>query len=67
MRRPTYQFFSLDEYQGRLDALRSRMEQRGVDVLLVTTARTSTTSAATRRLDTIGTRHSSFCPTVSRC
>ena len=37
MRRPMYQFFSLDEYQERLDALRSRMEQRGVDVLLVTT------------------------------
>ena len=37
MRRPTYQFFSLEEYQERLDALRSRMEQRGVDVLLVTT------------------------------
>ena len=37
MRRPLYQFFSLEEYQERLDALRSRMEQRGIDVLMVTT------------------------------
>lgn len=36
MRTPTYQFFSLDEYQQRLDALRQRMEKQGVDVLLVT-------------------------------
>ncbi len=36
MRTPTYQYFSLDEYQERLDALRQRMEKRGADVLLVT-------------------------------
>ena len=35
MRNPTYQFFTLEEYQGRLDALRGRMEARGIDVLLV--------------------------------
>ena len=36
MRTPKYQYFSLEEYQRRLDALRARMEQAGVDVLLVT-------------------------------
>ena len=35
MRSPKYQFFTLEEYQGRLDALRHRMEERGIDVLLV--------------------------------
>lgn len=35
MRKPTYQFFELEEYQSRLDALRGRMEGRGIDVLLV--------------------------------
>ena len=37
MRKPTYQYFSLAEYQRRMDALRSRMEDRRVDVLLVHT------------------------------
>ncbi len=37
MRTPTYLYFSLDEYQGRLDAVRKRMEQAGVDVLLLHT------------------------------
>ena len=36
MRTPKYQYFTLDEYQQRLDALRRRMAQRGADVLLVT-------------------------------
>ena len=36
MRTPPYQFFSLDEYQQRLDGLRLRMEERGADALLVT-------------------------------
>jgi Xaa-Pro dipeptidase len=37
VRKPTYQYFSLEEYQRRLDALRARMEQKGVDVLLLNT------------------------------
>ena len=37
MRKPTYQFFSLDEYQERLKALRSRMEQKGMDVMMINT------------------------------
>ena len=37
MKTPTWQYFSLDEYQQRLDALRERMEERGVDVMLVHT------------------------------
>lgn len=37
MRKPTYQFFSLEEYEQRLKALRSRMEQKGVDVMLINT------------------------------
>ncbi len=37
MRTPTYLYFSLDEYRARLDALRKRMEQAGVDVLLLHT------------------------------
>ena len=36
MRAPKYQYFSLDEYPARLDALRGRMESRGADVILVT-------------------------------
>lgn len=36
MKTPTYQYFSLDEYRDRLAALRSRMEQANMDVLLVT-------------------------------
>ena len=35
MRNPKYQFFTLEEYKGRLDALRRRMEERGIDMLLV--------------------------------
>lgn len=35
MRKPPFQYFELEEYQERLDALRSRMEARGIDVLLV--------------------------------
>ena len=37
MKTPTWQYFPLDEYQRRLDALRRRMEQKGVDVTLVHT------------------------------
>ena len=37
MRNPTYQFFSLKEYAQRLDALRSRMEQKNVDAMIVYT------------------------------
>ena len=37
MRKPTYQYFTLEEYQQRLDALRRRMQEKGVDVVLVTT------------------------------
>ena len=37
MRKPKYQYFSLDEYQQRLDALRQRMEERGADAMVVTT------------------------------
>ena len=35
MKKPTWQYFSLGEYQQRLDALRARMQQKGVDVMLV--------------------------------
>ena len=35
MKKPTWQYFSLEEYQQRLDALRARMQQKGVDVMLV--------------------------------
>ena len=35
MRTPKWQYFTLEEYRGRLDALRRRMEERGIDVLLV--------------------------------
>ena len=37
MRKPKYQYFSLDEYQQRLDGLRQRMEQKGADAMMVTT------------------------------
>jgi len=37
MKKPTWQYFSLEEYQQRLDALRGRMQQKGVDVMLVHT------------------------------
>ena len=36
MRAPRFQYFSLEEYRERLDALRRRMERAGADVLLVT-------------------------------
>ena len=35
MKAPTWQYFTLDEYRQRLDALRVRMEARGVDLMLV--------------------------------
>ena len=37
MKAPTWQYFSLDEYRQRIDALRVRMEARGVDLMLVHT------------------------------
>ena len=37
MRTPKYQFFSLDEYQQRMNNLRSRMNQRGLDAVLINT------------------------------
>ena len=37
MKKPIYLHFTLEEYQQRLDALRSRMEQKGVDAMLLTT------------------------------
>ena len=37
MRKPDYQFFPLDEYRQRLDALRSRMACKGVDAMLIHT------------------------------
>ncbi|NQW18564.1 MAG: aminopeptidase P family protein [Chloroflexi bacterium] len=37
MRGPIYQCFEQSEYQARLDALRERMVDRGVDVLVTTT------------------------------
>ena len=37
MRTPRELWFTLDEYQQRLDALRSRMERKGVDVMLIHT------------------------------
>ena len=36
MKAPRFQYFSLDEYRERLEALRRRMERAGADVLLVT-------------------------------
>ena len=35
MKKPSWQYFSLEEYQQRLDALRARMQQKGVDVVLI--------------------------------
>ena len=37
MRTPKYQFFSIDEYQQRMNNLRSRMNQRGLDAVLINT------------------------------
>ena len=37
MKTPTWQYFSLDEYRGRMDALRRRMEAKGVDIMLAHT------------------------------
>jgi len=37
MKAPTYQFFWLEEYQQRLDALRRRMRARGLDALVLHT------------------------------
>jgi Xaa-Pro dipeptidase len=37
MREHKFQLFSLDEYQGRLGALRSRMAEKNLDALMVTT------------------------------
>ncbi|MCH8088607.1 MAG: aminopeptidase P family protein [Chloroflexi bacterium] len=37
MKKATWQYFTLEEYQQRLDALRTRMAERGVDVMLIHT------------------------------
>ena len=37
MKKPNWQYFELEEYQRRLDALRGRMEGLGVDAVLVNT------------------------------
>ncbi len=37
MRKPEYLYFTLEEYQQRLDALRARMEGNGLDAMLVYT------------------------------
>ncbi|MCH8205797.1 MAG: aminopeptidase P family protein [Chloroflexi bacterium] len=37
MKTPTWQYFSLDEYRARMDALRRRMQEKGVDAMLVHT------------------------------
>ena len=37
MKKPNWQYFSLEEYQQRLDALRNRMERLGVDAVLINT------------------------------
>ena len=37
MKNATWQYFTLEEYQGRLDALRARMEAKGVDCMMVHT------------------------------
>ena len=37
MKKPIYLHFTLEEYQQRLDALRLRMEHKGVDAMLLTT------------------------------
>jgi Xaa-Pro dipeptidase len=37
MRRPTYLYFSLDEYRQRLGGVRQRMQERGLDAAVITT------------------------------
>ena len=37
MKQATWQYFTLEEYQSRLDALRARMEAKGVDCMMVHT------------------------------
>ncbi|MDP6821728.1 MAG: Xaa-Pro peptidase family protein [Dehalococcoidia bacterium] len=37
MRVPTHQFFPHEEFQARLDGVRTRMDERGLDALLLTT------------------------------
>ena len=37
MKKATWQYFTLEEYQQRLDALRGRMKEKGVDVMLIHT------------------------------
>ncbi|MFQ5873271.1 MAG: M24 family metallopeptidase, partial [Dehalococcoidia bacterium] len=37
MKKSTWWYFSLEEYQQRLDALRGRMQEKGVDVMLIHT------------------------------
>ena len=37
MRTPRELYFRLEEYQQRLDALRTRMVRKGVDVMLIHT------------------------------
>ncbi|MBT3941106.1 MAG: aminopeptidase P family protein [Chloroflexi bacterium] len=37
MRIPAHQFFTHEEFQSRLDGVRSRMDERGLDALLLTT------------------------------
>ena len=37
MKNPIHQFFPHEEFQSRLDAVRARMDERGLDVLLLTT------------------------------
>ena len=37
MRTPLHQFFSHEEFQSRLDGVRARMDERGLDALLLTT------------------------------
>ena len=37
MRTPLHQFFSHEEFQSRLDGVRTRMDERGLDALLLTT------------------------------
>ena len=37
MKKPRYQYFTLEEYQQRLDSLRTRMQEKGVDAMMVTT------------------------------
>lgn len=37
MKQPFHQFFSHEEFQTRLDGVRARMDERGLDALLITT------------------------------